>query len=203
MRYTLSNWVICIIFSLPIKLLYEEQMKYPAANNWANNMMELREKYNFPADTAIKEISKDSWKRMVKTTVTGRAFESLKHLSKSKKKTQCLEYGSTLETQEYLKKYPAEVVNVIFKLRSKSTNVLDNRGIHDQVCRLCGSALETQQHAINCATIAKNCSPLSLSTLYGEVDENDEEVREIVKRYLMFEKQLKQKLSSHCDEKCV
>ena len=35
-------------------------MKYPAANNWANNMMELREKYNFPPDTAIKEISKDS-----------------------------------------------------------------------------------------------------------------------------------------------
>ena len=162
--------------------------------------MKLREKYGLPEDTAVKEMSKDSWKHLVRSKVTDQGRKSLINISESKKKTCGLKYGNTFQTQNYLTSYPAEAANIIFRLRSKSTNVLDNRGVHDKECRLCGSAMETQQHAINCAMIAKNCSPLSLSFLYGEVPQNDEVTREIVNRFLMFEENLKQKLSSHSDE---
>ena len=32
----------------PVKIIYNEMLKYPAENNWANNVLDLRRKYNLP-----------------------------------------------------------------------------------------------------------------------------------------------------------
>ena len=100
--------------------------------------------------------------------------------------------------------YNTDCVTTIFKLRSKSTNVLDNRGIHDTKCRLCGGAKETQQHAINCAKVVGNNYPLSLTPVYGNVPLNDSQIKEIVKRFSMFEEALKlTKITSPSSDKSV
>ena len=187
----------------PGKLLHTEQLKYPASNNWANNAKKLCKKYKLPDDETIREISRNNWKQTVKTAVTLVAFESLLNKSTSAKKTQSVQYES-FQTQKYIMNYNADRVTTIFKLRSKSTNVLDNRGIHDTKCRLCGGAKETQQHAINCAKVVGNNYPLSLTPVYGNVPLNDSQIKEIVKRFSMFEEALKlTKITSPSSDKSV
>ena len=65
-------------------------------------------------------------------------------------------------------------------------NFLHNRG-SDALCRLCGAAKETQEHAINCPIIAKGGSLLSLNDIYGIVPTNNTKVRQIVERFNAFE----------------
>ena len=52
----------------PVKLTYQEQLKYPYEKNWGNEIKELRINYGIiDSDEEITHYSKDSWKTKVKT----------------------------------------------------------------------------------------------------------------------------------------
>ncbi len=175
----------------PIRHIYNEQLRYPDENNWANNMNRMRDTYSFPEDDAILEMSRDSWKEHVEEVVMQEGRKSLLKKCQSLSKTSSLEYkdGCTA-TQEYLLTYPFHTASLIFKIRGRSTNCLANRGRKEQ-CRLCKSGIETQNHAVNCPSVVCEKPPLQIAELYGNVQPNDENVIEIVERYTLFENALK------------
>ena len=50
----------------PVKRIYNEMLKYPSENNWANNVLDLRRKYNLPRnDDNIANTTWPVWKKMV------------------------------------------------------------------------------------------------------------------------------------------
>ena len=176
----------------PVWKVYVQQQQYPYARNWANSIKEIKGMYNLPSDEEIENMSRESWKKMVKTSVSKRAMDMLIDECKKQSKTRHLQYeenSSSFQPQEYLSIYPAEDAIVILKLRSRSVNCLNNRG-DKGLCRICGGAAETQQHAINCWRIAQDRQPLLLGKVYGEVKQDDKIVVEIVRRYRLFEKNL-------------
>ena len=176
----------------PVLNLYIQQQQYPNARNWANNIKHLRTIYTLPADNEIQNLSREAWKRMVKSVVMKRAMVRLKKQCAKLKKTSQLQYDdddNSFTHQKYLTKYASETAKVVLKLRSRSVNCLNNRGDKGS-CRLCGVGMETQQHVVNCSKIAKDCQPLSLATIYSEVPLNDDNVIEIVKRYNLFQNNL-------------
>ena len=174
----------------PIHRIYHQQLCYPAEENWANNMNKIRDDYNFPVNKSIGEMSRTAWKTLVTKAVTKRAKEGLMKKCYSLSKTKFLKYKDGLETQEYLLKYPFNIATNIFKLRGRSTNCLANRG-RKEACRLCKNGVETQNHAVNCPSVLSEKEPIRVAELYGDVRPNDERVKEIVERYLLFESALK------------
>ena len=62
----------------PVKRIYNEMLKYPSENNWANNVLDLRCKYNLPQnDDNIANMTWPVWKKMVQNTVKRFAFMTL------------------------------------------------------------------------------------------------------------------------------
>ena len=62
----------------PVKKVYLEMIKYPSQNNWANNVIDLRCKYNFPQkDGNVNNLTWPDWKIMVKNQVKRFAFLTL------------------------------------------------------------------------------------------------------------------------------
>ena len=54
----------------PVKRIYNEMLKYPAENNWANNVLDLRRKYNLPQSyDNIANMTLPVWKKMVNDMV--------------------------------------------------------------------------------------------------------------------------------------
>ena len=69
-------------------------LKYPAENNWANNVLDLRRKYNLlQNDDNIANMTWPVWKKMVKNMVKRFAFMTLFEKSIVNKKTQHLWYA--------------------------------------------------------------------------------------------------------------
>ena len=77
-------------------------LKYPAENNWANNVLDLRRKYNLPQnDDIMANMTWPVWKKMVKNMVKRFAFMTLFEKSIVSKKTKHLWYAR-LERQPYV-----------------------------------------------------------------------------------------------------
>ena len=54
----------------PVYQLYQEMLKYSSEENWANNILDLRRKYNLPLkDENISNMSKPVWKSIVKRQI--------------------------------------------------------------------------------------------------------------------------------------
>ena len=60
------------------------------------------------------------------------------------------------------------------------------------MCRLCNSAYETQDHVVNCPEIADGHECLNLNILYGVVPVDNPTVREVVRRFEMFEERIRE-----------
>ena len=171
----------------PVRKMYNELKNYPWAKNWFSEIQNLLAVYNLPVDEqAIVSTTKDSWKAQVKKAVIEIAVQDLIAEVKTKKKLAHIEFSAKLETQKYLSSYSTDVATVIFKLRGRSVNCLSNRG-SDDMCRLCGSTQETQEHAVNCGEIVDDGQYMDLRDIYGDVPLDDSKVRDIVSRYVRFE----------------
>jgi len=174
----------------PVRRVYKQQLAYPAEENWANNTNKMRMEYNFPEEEVLSAMTRYTWKTKVKKTITESVRKLLIEKCKSMSKTGSLQYNDLFKLQEYFLSYPFDVANVIFKLRGRSTNCLENRG-QKKNCRLCGSGLETQNHGLNCPIVARGAEPMSMKLLFGDVPSKDKDVMEIVTRFNRFEEALK------------
>ena len=59
----------------PLLLTYEQMLRLSSEPNWANGVLDLRQKYNFPLnDTKIQNMSSQMWKSLVVGTIKKQAF---------------------------------------------------------------------------------------------------------------------------------
>ena len=87
-------------------------IKYPSENNWANNVLDLRCKYNLPQkDDNVNNLTWPDWKIMAKDQVKTSAFLTLSEKSLANKKTKHLWY-SKLGIQPYITKVCQKIVYV-------------------------------------------------------------------------------------------
>ena len=137
----------------PVQKLWKYQASLPDYSNWWSGVKKLMAKYTIVmSEEEIKEMSKDSFKRMVKLAVKKVAFEELRKECRSKEKTEKLVYDE-LKTQEYLTKLCPSQSKLIFKCRSKTLNIKEHMQYKyrdNNHCRWCGVCDETLGHIINC-----------------------------------------------------
>ena len=72
----------------PVKMIYHEMLKYQAERKWANNVHELRSKYNLPlSDENVCNITYDTWKRIANDRIKHVAFLPLAEMCSTDQKT--------------------------------------------------------------------------------------------------------------------
>ena len=72
-------------------------LKYQAERNWANNVYELRRKYNLPlSDENVCNVTYDTWKRIVNNRIKHVAFLSPTEMCSTNKKTCLLSYSKLM-----------------------------------------------------------------------------------------------------------
>ena len=171
----------------PVRRTFEAQQLLPYEKNWANEVLPLLELYGI-SDYDIANISKDTWKAIVKQKVSQTAFNQLKDLIKDKTKTKHLSYSS-FSPRPYLHQFSHKQATIIFKLRSFSIDCKVNRKTSNKSlsCRLCNSEEETQLHIINCASVSRGKPVVDMSTiLAGDFSGGDENVLEVCRRVDAF-----------------
>jgi hypothetical protein len=172
--------------------MYQQQLQYPFEKNWATNNQELRRFYGLSTDDCeISVLSETEWRGIVKKVVRRYAHNVLLQDCQNKKKTQNISFSDYFVTQQYLTSYPTKVALTIFKVRSRSTNCLANRGSSD-ACRLCGYVAEDQEHVLNCEQIRNGGRELSLRSVELEVPVDEEVVAEIAERFLLFQEKIEE-----------
>ena len=155
--------------------------------NWWAGVSELLKKYEITATIEeIKNMSKDTYKKMVKKAVNQEAHKVLSDECSSKKKTSQLQYSS-LKLQPYMQKMNVENTRVLFQCRAKTLDIKDHRQYkyEDRMCRKCNDADETIEHILNCGYPPEDaCDPLVLD-LDADCD-SWENVDKCVKRVVHF-----------------
>ena len=97
---TCSTW--CVV---PV---YNNMRLIPGEKNWCNEIADLLELYKLPAKDKIVNMSKDKFKRLIKTVVKSVAFNKLKEECGTLKKTSSLTY-TEFKTQDYLTTSPMSI----------------------------------------------------------------------------------------------
>ena len=173
----------------PVRKVFEAQKLLPYEKNWANEVLPLLGEYDL-SEYDIDSISKDAWKDIVKHNITQVAQTQLSSVIKEKSKTKHLSYNRFIR-QSYMDIFGHKQASVIFKLRSFSVDCKANRksSNSDFTCRLCKTAVETQDHVINCPAVRGDGGLLDLSKILdGDFVSGDEEVIEICDRVNEFNK---------------
>ena len=108
----------------PVRLVYNEMLKYPCENNWANEAMGLRIRYGLSIDDWYVETTCiNEWKHTVKYVVRNYAFRLLKSQCKENKKTKNLCFEKYLQSK-YLTSLPPLLTKLrLYDLQSKIKNV--------------------------------------------------------------------------------
>ena len=79
----------------PVRMVYTEMLKYPFEENWANDVMKLRRKYDLSMDDAcVQTTGMNEWKYFIKSSVKNYAFRCLTKTCNENKKTQYLQFVS-------------------------------------------------------------------------------------------------------------
>ena len=90
-------------------------LKYSSEENWANNILDLRRKYNLPPkDENTSNMSKLVWKSIVKRQIQYYVFNCLLESCQSNRKTALLRYNK-FKSVDYLTKLDLEIARVLIK----------------------------------------------------------------------------------------
>jgi hypothetical protein len=136
----------------PVKEMYHNMKQLPGEKNWYNNVAKLRETYNISlTDDEIRNLSKDTFKRIVKSSIVETSFAELVNDCCSKKKTSNLTYNK-LKLQDYLTKLLPWQSKLITRCRSKTLDIKSHQNFKysDNLCRWCNIDEETLDHIVNC-----------------------------------------------------
>ena len=123
-----------------VKRICNEMFKYPSENNWADNVLDLRHKYNLPQNHDNRaNMTWPVWKKMVKNTVKRSAFMTLFEKSIVNKKIHHLWYAR-LERQPYITSLDPIYVRCVFRARVKMFEIkanFNNKYDSDPSCPFC------------------------------------------------------------------
>ena len=107
----------------PVFQLYQEILKHSSENNWANNVLDLRRKYNLPLeDENISNMPKPVWKSIVKRKIQYYVINCLLKSWHSNRKTVLLRYNK-LKPADYLTKLDLPVARALIKARLRMFQV--------------------------------------------------------------------------------
>ena len=128
-------------------------IKFSEEANWANDVIGLRKKYNFPLrDDNVKNMGVKDWKWIVKSTIYREAFWELKAECNSNKKTSHITY-KRFGTSDYLLKLSPELARLVFKAKTRMFDIKSNykrkyRSV--LTCPFCMVQDETFDHLFAC-----------------------------------------------------
>ena len=101
-------------------------LKYSSESNWANNILDLRRKYNLPLkDENISNMSKPVWKSIVKRQIQYYVFNCLLESCHSNRKIALLRYNK-FKSVDYLMKLDPPIARILIKARLRMFEVKIN-----------------------------------------------------------------------------
>ena len=142
--------IVTLESSDPVLKSYRQQLQYPEAPNWVNQVAQLRSIYNISEEVA--KLSKKVWKEKIKKQVRNRALLGLNNELKNQKKAQSLPPYHNLVSQDYITTLSPKIARKVFHIR---TGIIDLRTVRtykysDNVsCRLCLEEEEPVEHVVN------------------------------------------------------
>ena len=159
------------------------QMKNQTKGDWVSSVLEDIEELELGIELEeIKYMSKDLFKKTIKSQVELKAFESLINKKESRHsehaKGKLLKY-SKLEMQGYLS---ASGVNIsieekkwLFSCRIEDIDLSTNHRWKNEetLCRFCKTIEMSQKHLINCKYLSEKNQVLINSTQYEDIFEDD------------------------------
>ena len=183
----------------PVKTTYRQQLNYPYEPNWGNAIVQLKLKYAISeTDEEISQLSKEGWKRLVKTRVKSYALKELLDKASLQKHAQNITLPSELQKQDYLTQLPSANARKIFHIRTGTVDLKGHRKYlygEDTVCRLCGGNNEDVGHVVNdCPAIPRNETVLIISTT------DCQELMEISRRCLLFDTKVDDIKKQKCND---
>ena len=142
-----------------IKKVFEAQVKNRTKKDWISTVLKDMEQLGVNASFAdIQQMSKGEWKTTIKRSIEKKAFQNLMAIKQTHSKVEKLVYEK-IEMQSYF--LPNKIdcskedIQLIFKIRSKMTNVKMNRKklFKTHECSVCLDENETQEHIYTCDEI--------------------------------------------------
>ena len=128
-------------------------LKFGSEANWTNNILGLRQVYNFPLNDAnIKRMDHRYWKSLVKSTINQVAFSKLVETCFTCRKTSHLTY-SRLKTSKYLHELDPQRVRFIFRAKVGILDLKINfkkKYAQDLLYPVCRRDQETFEHVFSC-----------------------------------------------------
>ena len=176
----------------PVKKSYQQQLQYPMAPNWANEVSSIRKIYSLDAsDSEIALLSKEAWKNTVKAKVQSKALEDLVLEASEQKQYQNLPPYEKFIRQLYLDELPPKLSRKVFHIR---TGTVDLRSIRKYMygerneCRLCRTEPETPEHVVN------RCPEINRSNQVTDIfTTNCEELKKVAERCIEFDSKVDDK----------
>ena len=136
----------------PVKSVYEQQLEYECEPNWANDMIEVKAKYEiWSSNEEITTMSKERWKRLVKKQVRTVALRELNDALSQLKMGQKLAPYEKLQQQDYVHHLQPHETRTIFQIRGGVFNLKAVRKYwyNNDTCRLCQQETEDVEHVVN------------------------------------------------------
>ena len=174
----------------PVNLTYIQQLKYPDAPNWANEVRQLRMQYEIEdTDDSIRNATKQNWKKRVKQKVREKALKDLTHEARGLKQISNISHYSELKEQGYIVSISPKLARCIFHMR---TGTIDLRGVRNYkygdntTCRLCQTENETVEHVLN------SCEKIERERNVNIFSTDCEELKEAAKRCIIFQEKVEE-----------
>ena len=162
------------------------------APNWANEIANIRKVYTLnETDQEVSLMSKDTWKRRVKTEIQAKALADLQIECRDQKHAGNLPPYRELVRQQYLDNLPPKLSRKVFHIR---TGTVDLRGVRKYMygdnteCRLCQNEVETVEHVVNgCPEVTRTGQIENIFTTDCEI------LKEVAKRCVEFDSKVEDK----------
>ena len=193
-QFTYLHTILNLQSDDPVRAMYNQQKKLPGEKNWANNMEELRIRYNLaPTDEEIQEMDLSKFKDLVRSNIRAFVFKELLRENLTKSKTKHLKYTSYIQ-QQYITKLPPKLMYIMLRIRCGMLNTIHDRPYlftSIDKCRLCGIGDESIQHILNCYVISDKIQTVSPSLFTDELDTGyAEEVARYVEQFYTAEEEV-------------
>ena len=148
-KLTFLHHVLSLSEDDPVSKAYKEQGKYLMERNWANEIKELRERYELE-QIDVEKVEKKTWKKMVKKKVREKALVELCRERTSLSRTSEYPDEKELAPKKYLKDLNAVHARILFRIRCKNWDLKEWRQYmyEDKLCRLCEQDDESLEHVL-------------------------------------------------------
>ena len=162
-----------------VNKFFETQLKYRTKNDWVTTVLkdlkDLKLDINFDD---IKKMRPASFANMVKQSIVNKTLDEMNKKKESHSKVRLLKHEFLKMNKYFLQnemKPSKETIQMVFKLRSRVTNLKTNlQGMYDSYeCTACGKEDENQKHILECEEILKRNKELKEYPVYEKIFEGN------------------------------